>query len=94
MLEPDVIIYTNDLTFKPEVTINQKQVFLEYIVAEDYKNTLVDLVVRDLTRMDEPMEIESITSSKLFDRNSHYNETDFMWYRIDITNLLQDSRDG
>jgi hypothetical protein len=69
-------------------------VFLEYIVAEDYKNTLVDLVVRDLTRMDEPMEIESITSSKLFDRNSLYNETDFMWYRIDITNLLQDSRDG
>ena len=58
MLEPDVVIYTNDLTFKPEVTTNQKQVFLEYIVAEDYKNTLVDLVVRDLTRMDEPMEIE------------------------------------
>jgi hypothetical protein len=24
MLEPDVVIYTNDLTFKPEVTTNQK----------------------------------------------------------------------
>ena len=33
--------------------------------------------------------------SRLFNnRLTNYNETDFIWFRIDITDLVKDSRDG
>jgi hypothetical protein len=94
MLEPDVVIYTNDISFKPDER-SLKQGFFEYIVAEDYRDTLVDLVFFDARKMDEPLTIEKADGSKLYSRTAtRYNETDFMWYRLDIKDLLSESRDG
>lgn len=45
--------------------------------------------------MDEPLAIEKANGSKLYSRTATpYNETDFMWYRLDIQELLKESRDG
>lgn len=94
MLEPDVVIYTNDISFKPSLPKNANTYF-EYIAAVDYENTLVDLVIKDATRMDEPLKIERLEGSKLFHKSlTTYNETDFNWYRIEITDMLKYSRDG
>ena len=68
MLEPDVIIYTNEITFRPDERNKGKDVFFEYIVAEDYRNTLVDLVFFDARRMNsEPLAGEKKDSSDLYD---------------------------
>lgn len=52
MLEPDVIIYNNEITFRPDA---KGTVFFEYVVAEDYRDTLVDLVFFDAKKMHEPL---------------------------------------
>ena len=43
MLEPDVVVFTNEITYKPHQDISTFQ----YAVAADYENTLVDLTFRD-----------------------------------------------
>ena len=95
MLEPDVVIYTNEISFKPDERAANKPAFFEYVVAEDYRTTLVDLVFHDARKMDEPLPVEKADSSKLYSRAATpYNETDFMWFRLDIQGLLAESRDG
>lgn len=93
MLEPDVIIYTNDISFKPDAKLSQN--YFEYVVAEDYKNTLVDLTVFAVSNVDEPLHFEKLDSSKLYSKSlARFNETDFIWYRLDITEMMKESRDG
>ena len=97
MLEPDVIIYTNDITFEPHESRqnDDNDVFFEYIVATDYEDTLVDIVVRDATRMDDPLYKESMETSQLYNaKTNKYDEDDFMWYRFDITDQYREARDG
>ena len=33
MLEPDVVIYTNEIAYRPDESLKGKQTFYEYIVA-------------------------------------------------------------
>ena len=42
LLEPDVVIYTNDITFTPgkEDRLADGRVMFEYVVAEDYRDTI------------------------------------------------------
>ena len=55
----------------------------------------MDLVFLDARKMDEPLAIEKTDGSKLYSRSlTRYNETDFIWYRLDIKELLSESRDG
>jgi len=88
MLEPDVIIYTNDITFAPDASRenDDNEVYFEYIVASDYEDTLVDIVIRDATRMDDPLYKEVQEGSDLYNpKMTKFEEDDFMWYRFDIT---------
>ena len=52
MLEPDVVIYTNDISFVPEreYQSGSKTVF-QYVVAVDYQDTLVSIEVGDSTSL-------------------------------------------
>jgi hypothetical protein len=65
MLEPDVIIYTNEITFRPDDALKGKDAFFEYTVAEDYHNTLVDLVFFDVRKMDKPLDVLKAADSDL-----------------------------
>jgi hypothetical protein len=96
MLEPDVIIYTNEITFRPDDSLKGKDVFYEYIVAEDYRDTLVDLVFFDGRSMREPLTgFTKMESSSLYSPDvTSYNQTDFMWWRLDVSALYKEARDG
>ena len=52
LLEPDVVVYTNDIDFKPdkEYQSGEKTIF-QYIVAVDYEDTLVSIEARDATTL-------------------------------------------
>ena len=52
LLEPDVVIYTNDIDFKPDQQdeAGHKIVF-QYVVAVDYEDTLVSIEVKDATAL-------------------------------------------
>lgn len=92
MLEPDVVIYTNEIKFKPS---DSKNTYFEYIVAEDYRHNLVDLIMFDTRKMNEPHHAEKIESSQLYSKSlTTFNQTDYLWYRIDISGALRDSKDG
>jgi hypothetical protein len=97
MLEPDVTIYTNDITFAPDASRenDDNEVYFEYIVATDYEETLVDIVIRDATRMDDPLYKEAQEGSQLYNpKITKFEQDDFMWYRFDITDQYREARDG
>jgi len=87
LLEPDVVIYTNDIDFKPDQDYmsGQKTIF-QYIVAIDYEDTLVSIEVKDATALHQSVSSVRREGAISFDNHStKYNETDFIWFDIDVT---------
>ena len=96
LLEPDVVIYTNDIDFKPdeEYSSGQKTVF-QYVVAADYEDTLVSIEARDATTLQQPISTQRLERAIYFDEKAtEYNETDFIWFEVDITEQYKVSKDG
>ena len=86
--EPDVISFANKIAFTPGAAnkaANGKTIF-EYVVAADYADTLVDLDATDpqtnynlrISRAEGPLDLNQMVKSR-------YNETDFLWFQIDIS---------
>ena len=67
---------------------NRKTIF-EYVVASDYSDTLMDLVAFDSDTMYK-VKVEKADGPIVFDQAlTSYNSTDFLWFRIDVSNLLE-----
>ena len=86
--EPDIISIASKIAFTPgdlNKTTNGKTIF-EYVVAADYADTLVDMDATDpqtnynlrISRAEGPLDLSQMAKSR-------YNETDFLWFQIDIT---------
>ena len=90
MSEPDIIHFENTVVFRPgpanKQTNNDERstTIFEYVVAVDYADTLVDLEAMNadtnyplkVTRAEHPLNPDTLT---------HYNATDFLWFRIDVS---------
>jgi len=90
LTEPDVVIFTNHLSFKPGSTnVHNRRTIFEYVVASDYADTLMDLVAFDgdtkyqvaVAKAREPMVVDQAYAG--------YNSTDFLWFRIDVSEILE-----
>lgn len=96
MLEPDVVIATTEIVFSPgkEDFLPDGRTMLEYVVAEDYQDTITALEAFDNSRASLSLHIERHNSSLSFDKTAtSHSEAEFMWYRIDISQLMKQSKD-
>lgn len=87
-MEPDAIIIRNRIIFQSgsDVQSNGKSMF-EYVVASDYIDTLMDVEAIDAsTKYSVPIEIADgpLALEQSF---AGYNSTDFIWFRIDISEI-------
>ena len=75
LLEPDVVIYTNDIDFQPDNAYESgvRSIF-QYIVAIDYADTLVSIEVKDATALHQTVNAVKVDNAIFFDENaSRYN---------------------
>jgi len=67
---------------------NRRTVF-EYVVASDYSDTLMDLVAFD-SDTKYPVTVGKANGPIVFDQaQKNYNSTDFLWFRIDVSDILE-----
>jgi len=83
MLEPDVVIYTNQITFMVDQDDikNDEKVTFDYIVATDYKETLISVEAREF-------------SSKAFQNTleiSKHQTEEYFWFAVDVTDGIKRS---
>ena len=86
MLEPDVVIYTNQITFMVDQDDikNDGKVTFDYIVATDYKETLISVEAREF-------------SSKAFQNTleiSKHQTEEYFWFEVDVTEGIARSSDN
>ena len=84
MLEPDVTIYTNDIKFEANEDPGRRVTF-DYLVAADYESNLVELECRNLNYYDQVLDIERVNKG---------NSSDILWFQVDVTDLLKESKNG
>jgi len=80
--EPDVILYTNNMSFKPgKLDKHGDRYLFEYAVAADYSDTLIALeaITQDTKEKLTVTEVEGPLRSNVLDTVS-YNSTDFIWF--------------
>ena len=97
LLEPDVVIYTNEIVFVPgkEDSLPDGRVIFEYALAEDYKDTIALIEAQDPSRQGSKLKIERSDKSVAFkSQDTTHKESEFLWYQIDVTQLLNASKDG
>ena len=68
LLEPDVVIYTNDIVFVPgkEDEMDDGRVIFEYAVAEDYREAIALIEATDQTRASAKLKVTSHDRSVAF----------------------------
>ena len=95
LLEPDVVIYTNDIDFQPKHDYESgvKTIF-QYVVAVDYEDTIVSIEVKDATALHQTVKAVRVDEPIFFDKSAtHYNVTDFIWFELDVTEQIKASKD-
>ena len=95
LLEPDVVIYTNDIDFTPKKAYeNGVKTVFQYVVAVDYENTIVSIDAKDSTAAHQTIKAVRVDAPAFFDESSTpYNQTDFIWFELDVTEQLKASKD-
>jgi hypothetical protein len=95
LLEPDVVIYTNDIDFAPkDLYKNGVKTVFQYVVAVDYEDTLVSIGAKDATAAHATIKATRVERPTHFDQSlTAYNETDFIWYELDVTEQIKASKD-
>ena len=95
LLEPDVVIYTNDIDFVPkDLYENGVKTVFQYVVAVDYEDTIVSINAKDATAAHATVKATRVNRPTHFDQSSTaYNETDFIWYELDVTEQIKASKD-
>ena len=88
LLEPDVVIYTTEIAFKPgkDDELPDGRVIFEYVVAEDYRETIALVEAQDRTRQSAKLPTQrSDKSLKFYQEDTTHSEDEFLWYQIDIS---------
>ena len=65
LLEPEVVIYTNEIIFKPgkEDKLPDGRIMFEYVVAEDYSETIALIEAQDKLRQSAKLSIQRYNNS-------------------------------
>ena len=81
MQEPDVVTFVNMITFSPDdADRDGKNTIFEYVVAEDYENTLVALEAINADTKYQ-LNVTKTDSPRYFNEDEiQYNATDFLWF--------------
>ena len=57
----------------------------DYLVAADYEYNLVELSCHNLNYYDRTLDIQRVNAG---------NSSDYLWFQVDVTDLLKESKNG
>ena len=86
MLEPDVVIFKSEITYNlPKSAEIGQRVYFDLTIPIDYEHYVTDVLARDLTKSNLDIRKMSGPSHEMPELQEMKNVTDYMWYRIDVT---------
>lgn len=90
MLEPDVVIFKSEITYRLPKGVNPaNRVYFDHVIPIDYEDYVTDVLARDLTKTNLNIKQTHGPSFEVPELADQKNQTDYLWYRIDITDAAK-----